>query len=556
MVTPLNKQLSILRRESEEREAQRRAGELGLDYVDLSKKAAEVDALKYVSEAEAKEARAVPLEERTKKIILAVFDPRISATHALINKLESKGFEVLVQICSLSALDHVWQGYKYITASVEEITGVIKIGEVSLALAEENKRSLEATNKLINHFDFTHQKIEELLSIILAAAIATRASDIHFEPEEKVVRLRFRIDGILHDIVSDFSKEIYHYAVSRIKLLSKMKLNVEAESQDGRFTISLPNTKEDEVRVSIIPSEFGETIVLRVLFATALDLSITDLGLREDDLQIVQQELKRPDGMILNTGPTGSGKTTTLYVFLRSKATSEIKVVTIEKPIEYHLPGIEQTQVDEKAGYGFAEALKSILRQDPDIILVGEINDEKTAETAVQAALTGHLVFSTVHANNAPAAIPRLLDLNVKPASIGPALNLVIAQRLIRKLCDNCKVLVESNSELSLNFKRFSDNLPKRVIRINLETATIFKAQGCEVCGGLGYKGRVGIFELFLVDTKVEEAIHSGGASESELLKLAKNQGMVSLQQDGILKAMRGLTSLEEVETATGPLIY
>ena len=556
MATPLNKQLSELRRESEEREAQRRAGELGLDYVDLSKKNAEVDALKYVSEVESKEARAVPLEERTKKIILAVFDPRISETHSLINKLEGEGFEVVVQICSLSALDHVRQGYQYVTAPVAEIIGVFKINEESLNLAEQNKSSIEATKKLISHFDFTHQKIEELLSIILAAAIATRASDIHFEPEEKVVRLRFRIDGILHDIASDFSKEIYHYVVSRIKLLSKMKLNVDAESQDGRFTIALPAGKEDEVRVSMIPSEFGETIVLRVLFATALSLSIADLGLRDDDLKIVEQELKRPDGMILNTGPTGSGKTTTLYVFLRSKATPEIKVVTIEKPIEYHLPGIEQTQVDEKAGYSFAEALKSILRQDPDIILVGEINDEKTAETAVQAALTGHLVFSTVHANNAPAAIPRLLDLNVKPSSIGPALNLVIAQRLIRKLCSVCKVKIEINSDLALNFKNFINNLPVRVARINLENITLFKAQGCEVCGGLGYKGRVGIFELFLVDNKVEEAIHAGGASESELLKLAKSQGMVALQQDGILKAMRGLTSLEEVEAATGPLIY
>ncbi len=553
MSEPLNKKMAALRRESEEREAQRRAEELGLAYIDLAKAAVSLNALKFVSEAQAREARVAPLEERAKKMVLAVFDPRVKAATDLINNLEGEGFKVDLMVGSLSGLDYAWKNYAFMSQEAPQITGVITIDALQLSALRGFGGRLDLVAAEIQKFDFKMQKIEDLLEIILVAAIAARASDIHFEIEEKAVRIRFRIDGVLHDVVPDFSKEVYHYAVARIKLLSKMKINVEREPQDGRFTISLPDGKEDEVRVSVIPSEYGETVVLRVLFETALDLSLEDLGLRADDLAIVKEQLKEPNGMILNTGSTGSGKTTTLYVFLRAKSSPEIKIVTIEKPIEYHLAGIAQTEVREKEGYGFAEALKSILRQDPDVILVGEINDEKTAETAMQAALTGHLVFSTVHANNAPAAIPRLLDLGIKPDVIGPALNLIIAQRLVRKLCPDCKTLQKIDPGILAKFKKIVTGLPKRVAKIDVASAEIYRAKGCAKCGGLGYRGRIGIFELFSVDEKAEKVIFKD-ASESALRELAKEQGMVTMQEDGVLKMLAGVTSIEEVEGATGPI--
>ena len=282
-------------------------------------------------------------------------------------------------------------------------------------------------------------------------------------------------------------------------------------------------------------------------------MSLESLGLRSDDLVIINEQLKEPNGMILTTGPTGSGKTTTLYVFLKAKRTPEIKIITIEDPIEYHLEGIEQTGVDRKAGYDFPTALRSILRQDPDVILVGEINDQETAQVGVRAALTGHLVFSTVHANNAPAAVPRLLDLGVKSESIGPALNLIIAQRLVRRLCDYCKKEKAIPEDKNKEILKFLRALPGRAVKPKPKQIKIYSAAGCEKCNGFGYKGRVGIFELFLVNDDVEKAVLEN-PSEANLSKLAKGQGMVTVQQDGILKILGGITTIEEVEAITGPL--
>jgi len=276
--------------------------------------------------------------------------------------------------------------------------------------------------------------------------------------------------------------------------------------------------------------------------------------------------------MILNTGPTGSGKTTTLYTFLNYKKKPEIKIITIEDPIEYHLDGIEQTQVDDEAGYTFANGLRSLMRQDPDVILVGEIRDKETAEIAIQAALTGHLVFSTLHTNTAAGAIPRLLDLGVKSSSIGPALNLVIAQRLVRRLCESCKMPEEIDENLKIKIENFLNSLPKRVNRENFKEIKIFKPTGCIKCNNTGYKGRVGIFELFLNDPEYEkilvnptevglsshktlEELISQQASESIIKKFALEQGMVTMQQDGILKVISGMTTFEEVEGVTGPIL-
>ncbi len=558
MANKFQDQIVKLQRESEERTAERRASELKKPYIDLRTAPFELEALTLVSREAAMHARVAPLERQGRKLQLAVFDSAAPEVSSILKTLESKHFIVSVYIASLSGLRAIWEKYALLPHEAVHITDVLTIDAARFASLGKELITVPAITAAITRFDFVTTPIEQLLDIILVGALTAHASDVHFEPEQSHVRLRYRVDGLLEDVATAIPLDNYHYMMSRIKLLGKLRLNVVAEPQDGRFTLALPEGRELEVRISVIPSEFGETVVLRLLYAEALQLSLPDLGLRADDLAIVTLELQKPDGMILNTGPTGSGKTTTLYVFLRHKQDPTLKIVTIEHPIEYHLPGIEQTQVDERAGYTFAAALKSILRQDPDIILVGEMNDEATAEVGVEAALTGHLVFSTVHANNAPAAIPRLLDLKVKPSSIGPAVNLIIAQRLLRRLCLVCRVPASPTPSRQIALKQFLTKLPARVVRPEPTAITVYspgKDPGCVKCAGVGYKGRVGIFELFLLGDEEELAIISD-SSEAHLKELARAQGMVSLQQDGILKVMAGLTSFEEVESTTGPLQF
>jgi len=352
--------------------------------------------------------------------------------------------------------------------------------------------------------------------------------------------------------MTDLDKKIYQYLVSRIKLLANLKINVGDKAQDGRITMGMGD-KDIELRVAIAPSEFGEVIVMRVLDPAAISLTLPQLGFREDDLEIVKVELKRPNGMILNTGPTGSGKTTTLYAFLKYINSPDSKIITIEDPIEYHLEGIEQTQVDPDADYTFVNGLRSMMRQDPDIILIGEIRDKETSEIAIQASLTGHLVFSTVHANRASGAIPRLEDLGVKNTSIGPAMNLIIAQRLIKKLCPDCKQKAVIANEMKQSLEKFVAKLPARVNKENYKDLNIFKAVGCDKCSGIGYKGRVAIYELLKIDKEIESVLMKGGG-EIEIDELSRKAGMVTMQEDGILKIIQGLTTFEEVEKITGPL--
>ncbi|MBI2592875.1 MAG: type II/IV secretion system protein [Candidatus Colwellbacteria bacterium] len=389
-----------------------------------------------------------------------------------------------------------------------------------------------------------------LLQAILSSAIALKASDIHFETGKEEVRIKFRVDGLLYE-VSSLTGDAYALILNRGKLLSGLKINVRDVPQDGRFTVKLEE-KDIEIRTSTIPAEFGETIVLRVLDPQAISLQISDLGMREDDEEIVLNELKKPNGMILVTGPTGSGKTTTLYAFLKTVKKPELKIVTIEDPIEYHLDGIEQTQVDEEAGYVFSSGLKSILRQDPDIILVGEIRDLETAEIAFHAALTGHLVFSTLHTNSAVGAVPRLVDLGVKSPIIGPALNLIIAERLVRKLCLVCRSEVEITDGLKTKIEKFIKNLPAKAKKMVPKEYKIYKSSGCGECHQ-GYRGRIGVFELMEFTDDLRELINKE-ATEVSIGKLARREGLVTVQEDGLIKVFEGVTDLAEVERVTGPI--
>jgi len=393
------------------------------------------------------------------------------------------------------------------------------------------------------------EKVEEasslsttkLLEVVFGGAISLGASDIHIEPEEEQVRLRVRIDGILHDVL-DFSEQTYSRIASRIKLLGGLKLNISDRPQDGRFSILLqdPAGKKKnlaiEIRISALPSEQGEAIVTRILNPESLK-DIEGLGLRNDLFIKVKKELKKPNGMIIVTGPTGSGKTTTLYAFCRKLNTPEVKIITIEDPIEYHLEGISQTQVNPKKGYTFASGLRSIVRQDPDTILVGEMRDKETVNIALQAGLTGHLVLTTLHTNDAAGVVVRLISLGGKIENISPALNMIIAQRLVRKVCPKCKVMEKPEAKELQKIKQVVSRLPKEV-KVP-EIKKIPKAKGCVKCNYTGYRGRIAIFEIFLID-------------DVKLKRAAERKGMTTMKQDGFLKVLKGETTIEEVERATG----
>ena len=436
----------------------------------------------------------------------------------------------------------------------QKITGEVKISPTILTITQKIK-NVSAFKEKVE--EFLEKSVSELSEVILGGAINLEASDIHVEPKEKETKIRIRIDGILQD-VTKFEREIFEGILNRIKLLSGIKLNITDRPQDGRFSIAMePSTTIGggpiEVRVSTLPSEYGETLVLRILNPKAL-IKLETLGLRKDLLETFEREIKKPNGMIIVTGPTGSGKTTTLYAFLKRVQKPEIKIITIEDPIEYHLEGISQTQVDPKKGYDFASGLKSIMRQDPDVILVGEIRDLETAEIALQAALTGHLVFATLHTNDAAGTVARLTSLGAKPSNIGPAINMAIAQRLVREICKKCGKLEKVPHQILNKLKQGLRGVPKevRVPRLN-EGLKAPQPKGCRDCNFTGYRGRTGIFEAFLVDEGMEKFILQN-PSIAALRKEAIKRGMVTMQQDGLIKVLNGITTIEEVERITGPI--
>ncbi|MFC1663546.1 GspE/PulE family protein [Patescibacteria group bacterium] len=431
---------------------------------------------------------------------------------------------------------------------VKKITGEIKISLDSLSEIQKKVKNIPDYKKEIE--GFLDNPVTELLEIVLGGAINLESSDLHIEPEENQAKLRTRIDGILQKVmVFDFKK--YQDLLSRIKLLSGIKFNITNQPQDGRFSV-LMGEIPIEIRASTLPAEHGESIVLRILNPKNL-IEIESLDLREDLLSAFKKEITRPNGMVIVTGPTGCGKTTTLYAILQEIQRPEIKIITIEDPIEYHLKGVSQTQVNPRKGYDFASGLKSIVRQDPDVVLVGEIRDLETAKIALQAALTGHLVFTTLHTNDAAGTVARLNNLGAKPSNIGPAINLIIAQRLVRKVCKKCSKL-KTVSPLVLNkLKEELKGIPKKIkipkLTQQLKIPQVDK--GCKDCNFTGYQGRIGIFEAFLVDDKMEKYILTS-PSIASLKEEAVKKGMVLMKQDGLIKVLKGTTTIEEVERIVG----
>jgi len=429
----------------------------------------------------------------------------------------------------------------------QKITGEVLISSENFQAIEKEIKSISDLKNKIELL--ASEEATEILETVLGGALVLGASDIHIEPEEEKAKIRLRVDGLLQD-VSFIPSNNYGTLLSRLKLLSGLKLNISDKPQDGRFSLVIKDLPI-EIRSSSLPGESGEFIVLRILNPKSL-ISLEDLGLREDLYKLFEREIKQPNGMIIVTGPTGSGKTTTLYSFLKKLAKPEIKIITIEDPVEYKIEGISQTQVDNEKGYNFASGLKSIMRQDPDVILVGEIRDFETAQIALQSALTGHLVLSTLHTNDAAGTISRLIDLGVSPNSIAPALNMAIAQRLVRKVCPKCSEPTTTSLETIEKIKKGLKSLPKSIKIPTINNLTkIIKPKGCKYCDQTGYKGRIGLYETFLIDPEMEKFILKS-PSVSELKDLAIKKGMVTMYQDGLIKILQKITTLEEVERVTG----
>ncbi|MFQ5822840.1 MAG: type II secretion system ATPase GspE [bacterium] len=384
----------------------------------------------------------------------------------------------------------------------------------------------------------TEAPVVKLVNLIISQAILDRASDIHIEPEEKSLLVRYRIDGILHEHLSP-PKHLQAAIISRIKILADLDIAENRIPQDGRFHVSL-NGREIDLRVSTLPTVYGENVVLRVLDKSSLMLNLEDLGLEENLLKQFKEMLSSSYGIILVSGPTGSGKTTTLYSALQSINTPDKNIITVEDPVEYRLKMIRQSQVNVKSGLTFAAGLRSILRQDPDVIMVGEIRDSETAKTAVESALTGHLVLSTIHTNDAPGALTRLTEMGVEPFLTASATIGIIAQRLIRKLCDNCKKPYRPNLSIfnELGLKKDNKNF------------VFYRGEGCAQCKNTGYKGRIGIYEIMTVNETIRE-LTLKNASADQIKKAAMDNGMQSLRHDGLQKAMKGITTLEEVFRVT-----
>ncbi|MFH1225715.1 MAG: GspE/PulE family protein [bacterium] len=550
----LSEKMAEILTTDKERETSAKAQNLGLPYINLQGFPISPETLTLLEKEQADKLKTVCFFYNGQEIRLGAIEAT-EAIKALTNELAEKlHAHGVLYLISQNSLDFALKLYDALPKRKPAIKGVA-ITEEDLKKHRQEINDFAELQKIIQNGSIT-----ETITILIAAAIETRASDIHIEAEQKNIKVRFRIDGLLHEIAS-LSMEIWPKIISRIKLLAGLKLNIADTPQDGRFTIFLTDDKID-VRVSALPTNYGESVVMRLLMSSAAGLKFEDLGLRGQSFKVLEQEIKRPNGLIVTTGPTGSGKTTTLYAILNKLNDSETKIVTIEDPIEYELKGINQTQVNPLAEYTFAKGLRSIVRQDPDIILVGEIRDLETAEISIQAALTGHLVLSTIHANSAAGTVPRFLSLGAKPFLLAPAMNIMMAQRLVRKICERCREAIELKPEEMEKVKKILANLPDQSgekEKINPPASPsqdgladggnlkFYQGKGCPACKGLGYQGRIGIYEIMPMSKEIEQAILAGQISEYVMRDLAIKAGMVTMMQDGLLKALDGITTAEEV---------
>ncbi len=511
---------------SEEERASLLADQMGVLYVDLENYLVDPECAKLVPESFAKKHTCIPLFSIGKTLTVAMTDPQ---NIPLIDELRMKtGYEIEPCLSTETMILHAIDQYYGVSGSIQDILKEIEQQRLTLE-AQRKGRSLEEIAG--------EAPIVKLVNLIIMQALRDRASDIHLEPEEDKFRVRYRIDGILHEVVSA-PKELQAVVTSRVKILSKLDIAEKRIPQDGRLQLKT-ESREIDLRVSTFPTVHGENVVMRLLDRSSLILGLEDLGFSRERLTLFKKMIHRPYGIVLVTGPTGSGKTTTLYSTLNTINTTEKNIITVEDPVEYHLELIRQCQINPKIGLTFAAGLRSILRQDPDIVMVGEIRDLETAEIAIHAALTGQLVFSTLHTNDAPSAITRLVDMGIEPFLIASSVLGVLAQRLVRVICPKCKISYTPNpeeaKELGMEWK---------------ETLLFYKGKGCSYCKNTGYKGRLGIFQLMEMNESLRELILKD-TSADQIRRQAQLTGMGTLREDGWGKILAGRTTTEEVLRVT-----
>ena len=511
---------------------------LKIPYKVVSVEDVKLKTMETIPEESARHYKMIPLTQEENKLEIGmVFPEDLKAREALDFLARQNKFAYKVFLINLSNFDSLLRKYrslkKEVTRALEELeTEMEQRPEVKAAQVE--RMAEEAP-------------ISKVVAVILRHAVDGAASDIHIEPGREKLRVRFRLDGVLHASIF-LPMRILPAIVARIKILSNLKIDETRVPQDGRFSTKVADRNID-FRVSVLPTTLGEKVVMRILDPTQKKIDLESLGITGRNLEVLKRSLEKSFGMILSTGPTGSGKTTTLYAILNIFNDGKVNISTLEDPVEYYMEGINQSQIRPEIGFAFSNGLRALLRQDPNIIMVGEIRDEETASLAIHAALTGHIVLSTLHTSNSLGVIPRLIDMGVEKFLLPPTLNVAMAQRLVRKLCPHCKEKIKAPKEVEERILRELKEMPessRKEIKIGKEIE-IYKPKGCKRCNNLGYSGRIGIFEILEMTRSLEEIIISEEASESKIAEEAERQGMITMRQDGVLKVLSGLTSFEEI---------
>jgi type IV pilus assembly protein PilB len=501
----------------------------GIPYILLENVIIDPEMIKIIPEVIARRHKIIPITMEGDKLVLATFDPLNVFAMDDIKKSSDK--EISPVVCSENSIQKAIDQHYSIKGDIDDI--VLKLDSAEFNLLEKEEDIPEVLVKIAGE-----TPIIKIVNMIIFQAIRDQASDIHIEPQEDVLRVRMRIDGVLHEI-SKLPRRLHPAITSRIKILGNLDIAEKRVSQDGRFNMKVGNSEVD-IRLSTLPTIYGEKAVMRILDKSSMLLNIDDLGMTENSKAGIIKMVKKPFGMILITGPTGSGKTTTVYTVLNRINTLKKNIVTVEDPVEYQLGIINQVQINPKAGVTFADSLRTILRQDPDIIMIGEVRDRETAEIAINAALTGHLVISTLHTNDAAGTISRLLDMEIEPFLISSSINCVVGQRLVRKICNSCKVPYTPDKYL----------LEELGIKSGGKPLTLYKGEGCKNCRDTGYKGRVGMYEVLTVTDEIRREILKKSDS-SAIRNSALKSGFVPLREDGIQKVLDGITTIEEVMQAT-----
>lgn len=501
------------------------AEQYGLSFIDLTESSVDAMAVAMVPEPAARRHNCIPVRFDQDRLVVAMVDPANVVAIDDLRALTKRDIEIVVATKSdvSSAINRFYR----MDSAAESLA------EEAAAVQEAEDKSLEDAVKSAGADD---APIIKLVNLLITQAVSDRASDIHIEPEEKVLRIRYRVDGVLHEVMTP-PKSVQAGITSRLKIMADINIAERRVAQDGRIGLVVQG-KQIDIRVATLPTVHGEKLVLRLLDKSSVLLKLSDLGFLQHNYERFRESFSKPYGQILVTGPTGSGKSTTLYATLNILNRPEVNIITVEDPVEYRLPGVNQTQTHPKAGLTFASALRSILRSDPDIILIGEIRDRETAQIATEAALTGHLVLSTLHTNDAPSALTRLVEMGIEPYLVSSALDCVVAQRLARNLCDRCKEPYAPTDE-ELRAAQFP-------VAAGEEPPKLYKAVGCSSCGQTGYKGRSALHEVMPVTEGIQKLIVENGSSET-IKKLAIEQGMITLRHDGMAKVKAGITSIEEI---------